>query len=219
MILDAKIINGLTPYLKAMDMMDYYVERVSSSTILILEHEHIYTCGTSSGIPQDLPPKINGIDVVKVGRGGKITYHGPGQKIIYPIINLKELYADKVDIRDYVTRLETAVINFLRIYNIESYTVPDRVGIWVNTEDMPLHKYKESKIGAIGIRVTKGIAHHGVSININPDMKYFDYITPCGLDGYGTTSLEKLGIQYNKDNLDKEILDCFYDQLTLVRNS
>lgn len=220
MQLDVKIIKEPTEYLNAIDMMNYYVNMVSAgnmpSTILILEHDHIYTCGTSSGISQDLPEKINGIDVVQVGRGGKITYHGPGQKIIYPIINLKELYNGKIDIRNYVTKLENAVINFLQSYNIQAYTVADRVGIWVNTDNMLDHKYKESKIASIGIRVTKGIAHHGVAININPEMKYFEYITPCGLEGYGTTSLKffkKLEVKCNEDDLNQSILGCFYDQL------
>lgn len=169
------------------------LEQDALGKIWFLEHEDVYTKGNLS----DDADVINTgfIPVIETGRGGKITYHGPGQRIIYPILNLKKLHKAP-DVRKYVVQLEDAVIEALSKLNINAYKVPERVGIWVNVDG------KESKIAAIGIRIKKWVTYHGIAINVNADLSKFDGIVPCGLHGYGVCSLQSLGHNISMDEFD-----------------
>lgn len=151
--------------------------------ILFLEHQSVITVGRAGGIENLIlsQKELNsrGIQVYRTGRGGNITYHGPGQLVIYPIINLTE---HKCDLHWYVRRLEQAVINYLADHNIIGTTVQGRTGVWVGNE----------KIAAIGIAIRRWITYHGLALNVNTDLTNFNYIIPCGLKDYGVTSMECL---------------------------
>ena len=152
----------------------------SNDLIWILEHQEIYTAGTSSSKNDILDKSIK---VIKTNRGGKITYHGPGQLICYFVIDLKK---DKKDIRKFITMLEKTIINTLKFYGIETSADKENIGIWYNDNN------KIKKIAAIGVRVSKWIAYHGFSININNDLKKYDAIIPCGIKDKGITNLKKI---------------------------
>ena len=151
--------------------------------IWTLEHEEIYTAGTSYSENEILDKSIK---IVKTNRGGKITYHGPGQLIFYFVINLKER---KINIRNFITLIERSIIDTLKIYQIESFADKKNIGIW----------YKENssikKVAAIGVRVRKWIAYHGFSININNNLEKYNSIIPCGIKGKGVTNLKKINNQ------------------------
>ena len=152
----------------------------SNDLIWILEHKELYTAGTSSSENDILDKSIK---VIKTNRGGKITYHGPGQLICYFVIDLKK---DKKDIRKFITILEKTIINTLKFYGIETFADKENIGIWYNDNN------KIKKIAAIGVRVSKWIAYHGFSININNDLKKYDAIIPCGIKDKGITNLKKI---------------------------
>ena len=186
------------PYNSAIKIMEQTVRNIhnqsSSELIWLLEHPSIYTCGTSYKKSDIL--NITEVPIVETGRGGQITYHGPGQRIIYVMLNLNERHKD---IKRYVKCLENWMIDSLKIIGLESYTCKDRIGIWVNTPK------GEAKIGAIGIRISRWVTYHGISININPDLKYYKNIIACGLKEFPITSLEELGININNNEFDKII--------------
>jgi len=177
---------GLTPYPEAMKLMDSYVHDIishnASEKIILLEHSNVYTSGTSASSNDLVSP--NDIPVFETGRGGKFTYHGPGQRVIYPILNLNNRTKD---LRKYIANLEKWIISTLYEFDIDAFIAPERIGIWV------LDKGVEEKIGAIGVRVKKWITHHGIAINISTDLEKFKGIVPCGLNNFGVTSMQKLG--------------------------
>ena len=152
----------------------------SNDLIWILEHEELYTAGTSSS-ENDILDKS--IEIIKTNRGGKITYHGPGQLICYFVIDLKK---DKKDIRKFISVLEKTIINTLKFYGIETFADKENIGIWYNDNS------KIKKIAAIGVRVSKWIAYHGFSININNNLEKYDAIIPCGIKDKGITNLKKI---------------------------
>ena len=151
----------------------------SNDLIWILEHKELYTAGTSSSENDILDKSIK---IIKTNRGGKITYHGPGQLICYFVIDLKK---DKKDIRKFISILEKTIINTLKFYDIETFADKENIGIWYNDNN------KIKKIAAIGVRVSKWIAYHGFSININNNLKKYDAIIPCGIKDKGITNLKK----------------------------
>ena len=154
--------------------------------IWILEHEEVYTAGTSYKDEEILNRDIN---LVKTNRGGKITYHGPGQLICYFVIDLKQR---KKDIRKFITIIEKTIIESLSEFNIESFGDPKNIGIWIND------KTDIKKVAAIGIRVSKWIAYHGFAININNDLLKYQNIIPCGISDKGVTNLKNINDQnYN----------------------
>ena len=148
--------------------------------IWILEHEEIYTAGTSYKEEEVLN---NDIDLIKTNRGGKITYHGPGQLICYFVIDLKKR---KKDIRKFITIIEKTIIETLSAFNIKSSGDPKNIGIWVN------EKTSVKKVAAIGIRVSKWIAYHGFAINVNNDLTKYKNIIPCGIVDKGITNLKEI---------------------------
>ena len=168
--------------------------------IWILEHEPIFTAGSSFSENDIIDKSIN---VYKTNRGGKITYHGPGQLMFYFVIDLRN---KKKDIRKFISVIENSIIETLKEFKIESHADRENVGIWFN------NKGKLEKIAAIGIRVSKWIAYHGFSININNDLKKYDAIIPCGIRDKGVTNLSNINNQSYK-NIDDKIIENFIKNL------
>jgi lipoyl(octanoyl) transferase len=155
--------------------------------IWILEHDEIYTAGTSYEKKEILNKNIN---LIETNRGGKITYHGPGQIICYFVIDLKKR---KRDIRKFITLIEKTIIESLSEFSIESFGDPKNIGIWLN------HNQEIKKIAAIGVRVSKWIAYHGFSINVNNDLTKYNNIIPCGIKDKGITNLKEIkNLDYKK---------------------
>ena len=153
---------------------------ISNDLIWILEHKSIYTAGTSYKENEIIDKSIK---VFKSNRGGKMTYHGPGQLICYFVIDLKKV---KKDIRKFITIIEKTIVDTLKYYKIDTFPDKDNIGIWYKD------KSKIKKIAAIGVRVSKWIAYHGFAININNDLKKYEAIIPCGIKDKGVTNLKKI---------------------------
>lgn len=151
--------------------------------IWLLEHPPVYTAGTSADPSEVVDARF---EVVQTGRGGRHTYHGPGQRVGYVLLNLGERGRD---VRRFVHALESWVIATLGDFGVECWAVPDRIGIWTRDVDGA-----EAKIGAIGVRVRRWVTLHGFSVNLSPDLAHFSGIVPCGLPDFGVTSLQRLGI-------------------------
>jgi lipoyl(octanoyl) transferase len=198
---------SLVDYKYSLDYMERRVLDIQSKKqkelLWFLNHNHIYTIGTS-GNEDEFIKKIN-IPIIKTNRGGKTTYHGPGQRIVYFLLNLNER---KKDIRKFVNLIEHTTIKVLKEFDIEAKTFPDRVGIWV-TKNNNIELEKEEKIGAIGLRVKNWVTYHGLSFNIDPDLEYYKNINPCGLSNYSTTSMKKLGVSLSKKTFDELYFDKF----------
>ena len=178
-------------YLDAIDLLEKRVTKInkndSNELIWILEHPSIFTAGTSFNENDILDKSIK---IVKTSRGGKITWHGPGQLVCYFVINLNNR---KKDIRKFLNIIENSIITSLKKFGISSYSDRKNIGIWTKINN------KEKKIGAIGIRVKKWIAYHGFSINITSSMSNYKKIIPCGIKDKDITSLKKINNQnYNK---------------------
>ena len=154
------------------------VEELSPSTLILLQHPPVFTAGRRT-LANERP--IDGSKVIDVDRGGKITFHGPGQIVGYPIVKLKKAN----DVVGFVRQLEKALIQICQEFNIKGQTYCERSGVWVRDER------GDRKIAAIGIRVAKGVTMHGFALNVNPDLSYFDRIIPCGIADAQVTSMEK----------------------------
>jgi lipoyl(octanoyl) transferase len=161
--------------------------------IWLLEHPPLYTAGTSAQAQDLLNPRF---PVYPTGRGGQYTYHGPGQRVAYVMRDLKRRTAAP-DLRLYIFNLEEWIIRTLAVFHITGERREGRVGIWVVMPDG-----REAKIAAIGVRVRKWVAYHGIAINLNPDLSHFEGIVPCGLKEYGVTSLKQLGVNITMAELD-----------------
>tara|TARA_B100001123_G_C15119989_1_gene950947 strand:- start:434 stop:1054 length:621 start_codon:yes stop_codon:yes gene_type:complete len=187
-------------YLKSMRVLEKRAADVfkgkKSELLWILEHIPVYTAGTSSK-KTDLLNK--NLKVLKTNRGGKYTYHGTGQKVVYFVLNLNKR---KKDIRNLVSNIENCIIEILKEYKIKSFADKKNIGIWVND------KNKTEKIAAIGIRVKKWVAYHGFSLNVSTDLSKYKEIVPCGIKDKGVTSLKKLGVD-EYDNVNKIIIKKF----------
>ena len=168
--------------------------------IWVLEHDHIYTSGTSYKENEIIDKSIN---IIKTNRGGKITYHGPGQLICYFVIDLKK---GKKDIRKFISVIEKSIIETLSLYDIETFADKENIGIWYNDNSTI------KKVAAIGVRVSKWIAYHGFSININNDLKKYNAIVPCGIKDKGITNLKKIKNQ-NYDDLENKLIEIFKTNL------
>ena len=162
-------------------------EKKSKDLIWILEHEEIYTAGTSYKETEILDKSIK---IIKTNRGGKITYHGPGQLICYFVIDLKKR---NKDIRKFISTIEKTIIDTLKYYNIETFADKKNIGIWYS------YNKQIKKIAAIGVRVSKWIAYHGFSINIKNDLKRYEAIIPCGIEDKGVTNLKEIEDQNYKE--------------------
>ncbi|MCB1432309.1 MAG: lipoyl(octanoyl) transferase LipB [Alphaproteobacteria bacterium] len=198
-----EVSDGLVPYPEALAQMDREVDAIAHGEaperIWLLEHPPLYTAGTSAK-PQDLvsPDRF---PVFKAGRGGQYTYHGPGQRVAYVMLDLKQRGAD---LRVFVTGLEQWVIDTLDQFNVKGERREDRVGVWVQRG-----AGREDKIAAIGIRVRHWVTFHGISINVEPDLTHFDGIVPCGIREHGVTSLVDLGLPVTMADLDVALKKSF----------
>ncbi len=160
----------------------------------LLEHPPVYTAGTSAAANELLDPRF---EVVEAGRGGRYTYHGPGQRVTYAMLDLRERGRD---VRRFVHGIEGWAVAALARFGVESWTVPERVGIWTAGPDG-----REAKIGAIGVRVRKWVTMHGFAVNLSPDLSHFTGIVPCGIDEFGVTSLADLGIDLAPEAWDEAL--------------
>ncbi|MDP2237034.1 MAG: lipoyl(octanoyl) transferase LipB [Bacteroidales bacterium] len=189
-----------------------------AGTLLFVEHPHVFTLG-KSGAPENLLVnedflKSKGAAFYRINRGGDITYHGPGQIVGYPIINLD---AFKIGVREYIFRMETAVIQTLKSFDVEAGRLEGATGVWLEA-DLP---GKSRKICAIGVRASRGVTMHGFAFNVNTDLSFYNLINPCGFTDKGVTSMEKeLGhktaIQDVKDILLEKFLKVFNTELISV---
>jgi lipoyl(octanoyl) transferase len=174
------------PYRDALDEMAARNAAIAEGTarelIWLLEHPPVYTAGTSADPAELLDPRF---DVVEAGRGGRYTYHGPGQRIGYVLLDLRTRARD---VRGFVHALEGWVIDTLGDFGVESWRAEGRIGIWTRDIDG-----REAKIGAIGVRIRRWVTMHGFSVNLDPDLSHFAGIVPCGIEEYGVTSLARLG--------------------------
>ena len=168
-------------------------EKKSKQLIWVLEHEDLYTAGKSFNENEIIDKSIK---IIKTNRGGKITYHGPGQLICYFVIDLKK----RKDIRKFISIIEKSIIDTLKLFNIDTFADKDNIGIWYNNNS------KIEKVAAIGVRISKWIAYHGFSININNDLKKYDAIIPCGIKDKGVTNLYNINNQ-NYENIDDKIVE------------
>ncbi|MBS0185024.1 MAG: lipoyl(octanoyl) transferase LipB [Proteobacteria bacterium] len=197
-----KISPGLVPYEEALFFMEKYVEDIykkkKPGCIWLLEHPSLYTYGTSSNFQEDLCLLPNDLPfpLYETGRGGRITYHGPGQRIIYCMIDLKTL-SPLPDLKAFVNLLETWIIDTLKELKIEAFRQEGLIGIWVKGRDE-----KILKIAALGIRVRHWISFHGISLNIDPDLSHYNSIVPCGIQNFGVTSLRELGYKGTIKDID-----------------
>ena len=205
-----KQLKGYVNYSEILDKMEKTVKKVSENIkyeeIWFLEHKEVFTAGSST--PKEFnEEKINNIEVHKVNRGGKITYHGPGQLIIYPLINIK---ARNMNIIDYINVIEDICIGVFNNNQIELTRKKEKNrGLWVKSVK------GTRKIIFIGLRYSRGVIHHGLSINFHNDLEKFRKINPCGLDGREISSLKELGINYDKDKIIKELKERFIQKFDL----
>lgn len=206
-----KITNGLTDYNTAVAFMEDRVADIAAGRaeecIWLLEHPPLYTAGTSAK-PKDLTDPDR-FPVFPSKRGGEYTYHGPGQRVIYVMLDVGKRGHD---IRLFVKQLETWVISALAEFNVQGEIRDGRVGVWVPRKDKPLTvsgKPAEDKIAAIGIRLRKWISFHGISINVEPDLDHFTGIVPCGIRDYGVTSLVDLGLPVTMADVDVALQKTF----------
>ncbi len=170
-------------------------EGSAKELLWLLEHPPVYTAGTSATAGELLDPRF---EVVEAGRGGRYTYHGPGQRVGYVLLDLKTRARD---VRGFVHALEGWVIATLGDFGVEAWRAPGRIGIWTADLDG-----REAKIGAIGVRVRRWVTMHGFSVNIAPDLSHFGGIVPCGIEEFGVTSLERLGCKVDFAAWDRALL-------------
>ena len=163
--------------------------------VWMLEHPPVYTAGTSADVAELVDPRF---DVVDTGRGGRYTYHGPGQRVTYVLLDLKKRTKD---VRQFVHALENWVIATLADFDVRAFAVPERVGIWTHDASGA-----EAKIGAIGVRVRRWVTMHGFAVNLSPDLTHFTGIVPCGISEYGVTSMEALGKTVAPEEWDEALL-------------
>ena len=197
MNIEIKKSQKLVKYEDALRLMEERLlqidQKKSKDLIWVLEHENIYTAGTSYKENEILDKSIN---IFKTNRGGKITYHGPGQLICYFVIDLKKI---KKDIRNFISIIEKTIIDSLKSYDINTFSDKENIGIWYDDNS------EIKKVAAIGVRVSKWIAYHGFSININNDLKKYDAIIPCGINDKGITNLKTINNQSYTDLKDRII--------------
>lgn len=197
---------GLVPYPAALEVMHLRGEAIADGTapeaVWLLEHPPLYTGGTSAR-PQDLlaPQRL---PVFATGRGGQYTYHGPGQRVIYVMLDVKRRFGD---VRRFVTALETWTVETIAAFGVTGSTRPDRVGVWVDhAVDGDL---RTDKVAALGVRLRRWVSTHGISINVAPDLTHFGGIVPCGISDAGVTSFADLGVTAGMADLDRALRQTF----------
>ena len=206
-----RISEGLTPYPDALAWMEARVADILAGTadecVWLLEHPPLYTAGTSAKREDLLAPLR--FPVYQARRGGEYTYHGPGQRVAYVLLDLNRRGRD---VRRLVHGLEAWVIAALAEFQVTGETREDRVGVWVKRPErppLPDGSPAEDKIAAIGIRLRRWVSFHGVAINVDPDLEHYSGIVPCGVQGYGVTSLIGLGLPVTMKDLDLSLRRAF----------
>ena len=206
-----KTLPGLASYAETMAAMEARVAAIHQGTapeaIWLLEHPPLYTAGTSAQAQDLVEP--DRFPVFPVGRGGQYTYHGPGQRVIYAMLDVSRR---EKDVRCFVRHLENWVIAALAEFNVKGEIRPGRVGVWVTRPDKapnPDGTPREEKIAAIGVKLRKWVSFHGISINVEPDLSHFSGIVPCGIREHGVTSLVDLGLPVTMADLDAALMATF----------
>jgi lipoyl(octanoyl) transferase len=204
---------GLTPYPHAIAVMEARAEAIragsASELVWLVEHPPLYTAGTSAHVEDLIDP--DRFPVFATGRGGEYTYHGPGQRVAYVMLDLKQR---REDVRAFVAALEQWIIATLASFNVRGERREDRVGVWVVRPDRPPMtdgSAAEDKIAAIGIRLRRWVSFHGIAINVEPDLDHFGGIVPCGVQDHGVTSLVDLGLPVTMVDLDAALKNAFVD--------
>lgn len=200
-----RLSTAAVPYPQALAAMEARADEVAAEqareAVWLLEHPPLYTAGTSANPEDLLNPQF---PVYETGRGGQYTYHGPGQRVAYVMLNLKKR---RPDVRHYVHSLEDWLIRTLQEFNLRGERREGRVGIWVVDEKSG----QEKKIAAIGVRVRRWVTFHGIALNLEPDLTHFQGIIPCGIREFGVTSLVDQGLPVTFDDLDAALYRSFLD--------
>jgi lipoyl(octanoyl) transferase len=186
------------------------IQGIKPELLWFISHPPIYTAGASSNPADVLNPSK--FPIYSTDRGGKHTYLGPGQRIIYPILNLRRLHSEQPDVKRFVAELGTWIISALKEFGIKGELKEDRIGVWVKTGR------EEAKIAAIGIKLRKWISYHGVAINVCPELEHFSGIVPCGISDYGVTSLHALGVNTTIEEFDKVMLAKFIERFPYTKS-
>lgn len=207
--IDLLISKGLTDYADAVAFMEQRVAEIRAQCarecLWLVEHPALYTAGTSAK-PADLRDEAR-FPVYRSARGGQYTYHGPGQRVAYVMLDLTRRGRD---VRRFVQALEHWIINSLSAFNVTGETRDGRVGVWVDRTE-PGEPTREDKIAAIGVRIRRWVSFHGIALNVEPDLSHFTGIVPCGITepGLGVTSLVDLGLPVTMDDLDAALITNF----------
>lgn len=206
-----RVAAGLTGYDEAVAFMEARAAAIADGTanelVWLVEHPPLYTAGTSADAA-DLVD-ANRFPVFKSGRGGEYTYHGPGQRVAYVMLDLKRR---RQDVRAFVSALEEWIIRTLDSFNVKGERREDRVGVWVVRPDRPASadgSTAEDKIGAIGIRLRRWVSFHGIALNVDPNLAHFGGIIPCGVRDHGVTSLVDLGLPVTLSDADSALRAAF----------
>ncbi len=208
--LEWRISDGLIDYPSALEEMEERVREIRAGEapelVWLLEHPPLYTAGTSADISDLVDP--DRFPVYDAGRGGQYTYHGPGQRVGYFLLDLKKRGRD---VRQFVFSLEEVIVRALAAFGVTAERRHGRVGVWVTREDG-----REEKVAAIGVRVRQWVTYHGISINVEPDLGHFEGIVPCGIAEHGVTSMADLGLPITMDDLDVVLKTVFDEVFGLV---
>jgi len=203
-----RITDQPVPYPDAVAFMEDRAAAIRAGTapetVWLLEHPALYTAGTSAEPAELVDPER--FPVFETGRGGRYTYHGPGQRVAYVMLDLK---LRGQDVRRYVHDLEQWAIETLAMFNVTGERRSDRIGIWVGRGAPANPAYREDKIAAIGVRVRKWVSYHGIALNVEPDLTHFDGIVPCGIAEHGVTSLWDLGLTPTLTDVDSALRAAF----------
>lgn len=204
---------GLTGYEEAVAFMEERAAAIRTGSaeelVWLVEHPPLYTAGTSARAEDLLD--ADRLPVFKAGRGGEFTYHGPGQRVAYVMLDLKRR---REDVRAFVAALEAWIIGALAAFNVRGERREDRVGVWVARPDkppLPDGTPAEDKIAAIGIRLRRWVSFHGIALNVEPDLSHFTGIVPCGITGHGVTSLVDLGLPVTMEDADAALRASFIE--------
>ena len=207
-----RVSDGLTDYAQALAWMEARADAIAAGDadecVWLLEHPPLYTAGTSADDADLVAP--DRFPVHRTGRGGQFTYHGPGQRVAYVMLDLKRR---RQDVRAYVTALEAWLIATLDRFNVRGERREDRVGVWVRRPERPAPpgQVAEDKVAAIGIRLRRWVSFHGIALNVEPDLSHYDGIVPCGVTLHGVTSLVDLGLPVTMDDADLALRAAFQE--------
>ena len=201
-----EISDGEVDYHTALEKMENHVQKMiqdeACEKIWLLEHPPLYTAGTSADEMDLIEP--NRFPVFETKRGGQYTYHGPGQRVVYLMLDLRKRGRD---VRCFVRQAENWIIQTLSDFNIKAHITPGRIGVWVPRPDKG--NAREDKIAAIGLRIRRWVSFHGISINVEPELEHFSGIVPCGISDQSVTSIVDLGYPISMTELDKALIDNF----------